>query len=335
MREKNARRWFLEVSRVVMTLVLLLIVLGLWSCSRQMDSITIGNPPFESGALIYIAQDQHFFTGNGLKVVIKDYDSGLAAVNGVLKNEVDMAGAAEFAMVGKAFKREKLRVVGILDRFQFVYLIGRKDRGIGTLSDLKGKKIGVPRQTIAEFYLGRFLNLHGMNLKDVARVDVRPSRAVAAIADGNIDAIVYYEPYAHAVKERLGSNGISWPAQSSQPTYGMVVCREDWIARHAKRVSRFLRALVQAEEYVIHHPAEAKAIVQKTLHHDDAYMATIWPQHQFSLSLDQSLILAMKDEARWMISNNLTQEKQIPDFINFIYVDGLKAVKPEAVKIIR
>jgi NitT/TauT family transport system substrate-binding protein len=43
----------------------------------------------------------------------------------------------------------------------------------------------------------------------------------------------------------------------------------------------------------------------------------------------------MEDEARWMISNNLTQEKQVPDFLNYIYEDGLKAVKPEAVKIIR
>ena len=42
-----------------------------------------------------------------------------------------------------------------------------------------------------------------------------------------------------------------------------------------------------------------------------------------------------KDEAQWMIKNNLTIEKSIPDFVNYIYVDGLKAVKPEAVSIIR
>jgi hypothetical protein len=42
-----------------------------------------------------------------------------------------------------------------------------------------------------------------------------------------------------------------------------------------------------------------------------------------------------KDEAQWMIKNNLTTEKSIPDFVNYIYVDGLKAVKPEAVSIIR
>jgi len=64
-------------------------------------------------------------------------------------------------------------------------------------------------------------------------------------------------------------------------------------------------------------------------------MQTIWPEHQFSLSLDQSLIAAMEDEARWMIKNNLTREKEIPDFMKFIFMDGLEAVKPEAVNIIR
>jgi len=42
-----------------------------------------------------------------------------------------------------------------------------------------------------------------------------------------------------------------------------------------------------------------------------------------------------EDEAQWMIKNNLTTEKCITDFVNYIYVDGLKAVKPEAVSIIR
>ncbi len=36
-----------------------------------------------------------------------------------------------------------------------------------------------------------------------------------------------------------------------------------------------------------------------------------------------------------MISNNLTTEKQVPDFLNFIYEDALKAIKPESVNIIR
>jgi hypothetical protein len=43
----------------------------------------------------------------------------------------------------------------------------------------------------------------------------------------------------------------------------------------------------------------------------------------------------MEDEARWMIKNKLTKEKNVPNFLDYIYEDALKAVKPEAVNIIR
>jgi hypothetical protein len=42
----------------------------------------------------------------------------------------------------------------------------------------------------------------------------------------------------------------------------------------------------------------------------------------------------MEDEGRWMINNNLTSEKTIPDFRDYIYLKGLDEVKPEAVNII-
>jgi NitT/TauT family transport system substrate-binding protein len=43
----------------------------------------------------------------------------------------------------------------------------------------------------------------------------------------------------------------------------------------------------------------------------------------------------MEEEARWMIRNNLTGEKQVPNFLDYIYEDGLKAVRPAAVNIVR
>ena len=64
-------------------------------------------------------------------------------------------------------------------------------------------------------------------------------------------------------------------------------------------------------------------------------MDVIWPRQQFSLSLDQSLLAAMEDEARWMIKSGLTAEKRVPNFLDYIYEGGLKAIKPEAVSIIR
>ncbi len=98
---------------------------------------------------------------------------------------------------------------------------------------------------------------------------------------------------------------------------------------------RLMKSLDQAENYIVSHQDEAKAIVRRRMNFDVTYMESLWPRYQFALSLDQSLITAMEDEARWMIKNKLTQEKKVPNFLNYIYVDALKAIKPEAVNIIR
>ena len=52
-----------------------------------------------------------------------------------------------------------------------------------------------------------------------------------------------------------------------------------------------------------------------------------------SHSLDPPLLLAMNDEGRWMIRNNLTPAKTLPDFRNFIYPDSLQTINPGTVDI--
>ncbi len=133
---------------------------------------------------------------------------------------------------------------------------------------------------------------------------------------------------------RLGNGSVAWPAQSNQLTYINLVCRDDWIAGHPETINRFLKSIAQAEEYTAEHPNEAKAIVQKRLNYTDAYLAMIWPNYQFSLTLDQSLLVTLNDEGRWMMNNNITSERGMPNFRDYIYTRGLEEVKPEAVNII-
>jgi NitT/TauT family transport system substrate-binding protein len=301
----------------------------------KMASINFGTVPTSATTLIYIAQDQHFFAANGLSVNIKDYNTGTATTEALLKGELDIAWVAEFPFVHRAFAKEKISIIAIVGRFNEQYLFGRKDRGINAVADLKAKRIGIPRNTIAEFYLGRFLELNGMNIRDVSLADVPPPKSKEAITSGSIDGVIAWEPYSSQLRVQLADRAVAFPVQSSQPGYGTITCRNDWINRHPEVVKRFLKSLAQAEDYLNRNPAAVKAILQKRLKFDEVFTETIWSENQFSLSLDQSLITAMEDEARWMIKNKLTTEKQVPDFLSYIYEDGLKAIKPEAVKIIR
>ena len=299
------------------------------------EPITVGWSPFESTALFWIAEDRHFFSENGLCVTLRRYDSGAASLDGVVNGEADITvGATEYPLVRQAFLNTSIRAIACMDRGEFTYLVGRKDRGIQTVSDLKGKRVGTTVGTIAEFHLVRYLNLHGMTLADVTLVDLKtPAEWVNATADGDVDAIATSQPYANAARDRLGSNAVVWPIQSSQPLFALVLSSDEWVGTHPDLARRFLASLAAAEAYTAAHPAEAGAIVQQRLNLDPGYMDTVWKQNQFSLSLDQSLVAAMEDEGRWMISNNLTNATAIPDFRKYIDPTALEQVRPDAVRI--
>ncbi len=324
----------------VAVVIILMIAFGSWfwlqrSYPGKVESITIGIPPNEQSTLILIAEDRGFFTRNGLNATVKTYKTALDALEGMKRSEVEIAETAEFPLVREALGKSGIAIIASIDKFYHVQLAARKDRGIETVSDLKGKKIGAARGTLTEFYLGRFLNLHGISLQDATIVYLPFAQAADALANGSVDAFQVQGKDIPLIKERLDSSKlVIWQSQSGQAGYEVISGRREFLDDHPEAIRRLLKTLEEAARYVLSNPGEARAIIQKRLNYKDAYMATMWPQHQYSLALDQSLILAMEDEARWMISNNLTTEKQVPNFRDYIYSQGLEEVKPEAVNII-
>jgi len=44
--------------------------------------------------------------------------------------------------------------------------------------------------------------------------------------------------------------------------------------------------------------------------------------------------IMLEDEARWAIKQRFVQKAELPNFLGFIYLDAMAAVKPEALTII-
>jgi NitT/TauT family transport system substrate-binding protein len=292
--------------------------------------------PTEVNALFYIAEAQNFFASNDLQVTLKeDYDSGATATAGMLNGEADIASATEFLIARQILNRQDIIGFGTLARYENTFILWRSDSGIETIRDLQGKKIGLPLQTIAEFYLGRTLDLNDLNIQQVTLVDVKAAHAEKALVDREVEAVVTWEPWVNQINERMGTAVITSALQSNQYAFWNLVSTADWTNEHSRAIAQLLKSLAQAEDYIVNHTDEAKAFIQERMKLDPVYMEAVWPRYQISLSLDQSLILAMEDEARWMIKNNLTNEKQVPNFLESIYLDGLLAVRPDAVNILR
>lgn len=326
-----------RLSLIAVAVAAVVAIAGCAPSPRETQSVTVAVARFESVGLFYVAENQDMFLDNGLELTVREYETGVAALNAVAAGEADIAvGSSEYPLVGKAFEGASVSTVACIDRPVFIYLVGRKDKGIDGPSDLAGKRIGTTAGSIAQFYLGRFLELNNMTFEDITFVDLKsPEEWRQAIADGDVDAVVLAQPEASVVEGMLGGNATFFSVQESQPVYSLAISTNEWIAQNPDSVEAFLAALADAEEFVAAKPAETRTIIQERLDLDSGYMDLVETQNQFAVSLDQSLITAMEDEARWMIQNGITSEEGVPDFSNFVHTDGLERVKPEAVNIIR
>lgn len=325
---------------IFIILSLLLVSVSLASCSpsnsaSSLKNVTVAYSPFESTALLWVAKQEGYFERNGISVILRKYNTGAASLDGVISGEAEIAvGLSEFPVVKNAFEGTKISIIANADKGEFIYLVGRKDRNINTPPDLKNKRIGVAKGTIAEYFLGSLLEMNGMSIHDIDMVDLRTSEEwVSAVFDGEVDAVVVAQPDANTVRERLGDNAFFWSAQGGQFLHGLIVATNNWIDANPEIISKFLKSVAEAEVYAEEHPNQAQDILKVELGFNEDYVETIWAQNEFSVSLDESLIIAMEDEARWMISSELTQERIIPNFLDYVNTSGLKQIKPERVRI--
>lgn len=297
--------------------------------------ITIGTALNDQSGLIWIAEKQGYFTENGLSANIKIFQAGKYAASALLIGDVDVATAAEFVFVANAMREEKIRILGSVCKGGSHYLLARKDGGFREPRDLKGKRIGIPRETSAEFYLGRYLQLHGMNFDDVTVIDIQPTQLGEALTKGGVDAVLIWDPYAYAIEKTLGGDSVVWPAQGGQMWYWLLIARSDYITKHAELIERLLRSLDQAERFAINNPAKAKTVVQERLNIDEAYMERVWPNITLGLSLDQGLIIAMEDQSRWMIGSDPASNFKMPYYPSHVYWQVLEKLYPASVTMIR
>lgn len=297
------------------------------------ETITVGHVPMESFAVLYVAESQQFFKQHNLNVSIEDYATGATAVDALVNGDVDVAGSSEYVVALNAVEQQNISIVTACADSELIVLIARTDRGITNASDLSGQKIGVAQKTVAEFYLGQFLQTNDLDMQDVTIVNVVPAQFVDAIVNGSVDAVVTWEPYTDQAISMLQTGIVSWSLNADTPPYSVLSCRNDWITTHTSAINRFTKSLAQAQEYIESHPTEAQQIIKNRFNYTDSYISTVWDRNNFNLSLTQTLLKSMQDESTWLINNNLTTQKTAPTITNYVNTSALKAIKPEAVTI--
>jgi NitT/TauT family transport system substrate-binding protein len=329
--------------KIIITMIIIIMVivasftyLNTINSNQQLESLTITSFPFAASGLLYVAQSQNYFRQNQLNVTldISSQAAGPASLDNLIENKYDVLVAIEYLVAQKILENKNLNIIATIDKSANFYLIAHDESGIQDISDIRGKTIGLPKRTTSEFYFNRYLSLNGISLNDVTVVDVPFDQLSSVMVNRSVDAIIGARQIYYDLQPQM-SNNILIPIQVGQPYFITLVCNNDYVVSHSQTLIKLLRALNQAESYIQNNPFDAMRIMQESTNQSLTTVQREWANHNFLLSLDQSLITAMRNEAQFMINNNLTSQTQIPDFTDYIYTDALEAVKPDAVNIIK
>jgi len=284
----------------------------------------------------FIAKRQGYFAKEGLDVTVKEYSSGKKATQSLFAGEVDISTVADMPVVFNSFKREDFCVFATFTySYPFVKIIARKDKDIKTGADLKGKKVGADKGTSSHFFLAVFLIHNQLSISEVKMNNIRTVDLPAALKNKEVDVISVWQPYAQKAKKLLQDNAIELPTSEIYRTTFNLAVMKSFAKDHPEILKKFLRALDKSAVFIKDKREKSQNIITESFKLDKGLVRSAWNDFVFGIFLDQSLLVAWDEIARWAIENKFTDRKELPNYLNFIYLDALEAVKPESITIIR
>lgn len=302
---------------------------------QQLKEIRVGLPLQPASGLLIVALEKGFFKRNGLKPLVSEYPSGKRALEeGLFTERVDFVSSSDIPVTLGGFKKKDFRcIASIFQTDNMNSIVARRDAGIVSAKDLRGKRIGTQKGSAVHYFLYLFLLENGLSEADVEIVFMKAEELPRAIVQGHIDAFSMRSPYTEQAVGLLENNGITLTAPGLYAQQDVILVRQQTIDRSPRCCKQILAALSDAENFLRENPEEAMAIIARRLNISPHSFTDRWLMFLYQLSLDQSLLVRLEDEARWAISSKLVQQADVPNYLTILNSDFLQEVRPETVTI--
>jgi NitT/TauT family transport system substrate-binding protein len=279
-----------------------------------------------------IAQQRGFDAKEGLAITLKNKKDGKLAMDALVAGECTFSSTGEPPIVSRSFEHDDFVILASLVLSEnATKIIARRDRGIKSAADLKGRVVGIRKNTISHFFLDMYLRKNGIAARDVKMRFFEPKDMPEALARGEIDAYSGSDAYILSGEQLLGRNAVilSEPGLCYNANY--LLAMKAYVDGNPDIVRRLIAAMLRAERFTTENPAEATALVIKAANRNQAELESIMKDSRFAVALPQTVLITLGDHARWMIESHQTSRTSIPNYLTFIRREFLQSLKPDAV----
>lgn len=300
--------------------------------ARQPEKLVIAHASQASFALVYIAAARGYFRDEGLDVELQPHVLGRDALNSAIEGRADLATVYETPVVQRIYQGTALGIISTLHTStRSQALLARRDSGISTLGDLRGKRVGVTPGTSMEFLLHLLLTTESVPASAISTVRLEPAEYESAIGGGQVDALMVFGPHLHALQQKFGKDRLAVFQTDLYIETSMLAGMRDHLLAKPAAMKQLLKALLRAQTYARTDPAESLEIVvrQLTGRYTEEAVRQGFADIRLDIELDHLLLTLLTQEARWLRDRG-TFSTAIPDFREFIITDFLHDVNPLA-----
>jgi ABC-type nitrate/sulfonate/bicarbonate transport system substrate-binding protein len=301
----------------------------LTGCQKQNEEVvvrfTFAYQDRVADAAAIVAVRKGYFEAEGLSVQPRMFTSGPECTEALI------SGNAEFATMGDT----TAIIVAVRggDAFRIVCthgggekrhrIIAARGTGLGNISELVNKKIGVKKGTSTHGGLLLLAKAHGIDITDEI-IDMPPSLQLTALAAGELDAIVASEPTPSQAE--VGGLGYELSTLGGLgPTYPiLLMVKRTFAQKHPDIVRKVILALVKAGQFIKESPDAAAEIQSKITGLRKTTIRKAMALHDYEIKMDDATKRSLKQMATFL--KDIRRIEKAPDFdmvIDESYVKGI------------
>ena len=213
----------------------------------------------------------------------------------------DAATNSETQILLRSVDNPELRIVMTVAECEY-RIVARRSAGIRRLVDLRGRKVGTPANTSAEYYLSKMLRTVKLDESDVTVVPMPVADMAAAMKHGDVDAVSGWEPGAQDSIAAIGADAIVF---QDPPVYRELFnlnTTAGVLSDPAKRrlLVGVVRAIAGASRDVRARPADVRPLLSSRINVPQATIATVWRHFRFPASIPRDTLDVLVEEEQWV-----------------------------------
>ncbi|MFD6168091.1 ABC transporter substrate-binding protein [Streptomyces coeruleorubidus] len=310
--------------------------------SRTINTVTAGTLLRSLGS--FEKQLNALHDGVRYKVDWQDYATGAPITAQMTAGKIDIGSMGDFPLLINAARGKQLNsptrlvsVTGYNLRGGLNTIVTAPGSKLGSLKDLKGKKVSTSVGSAADGTLVRALQRAGIDPDSgIEKLNQQPSVGASALAAGSTDALSQFVAWPGLLAYQGKAKAIYDGARLNLPTFHGVTAREDFAQERPTVLEAFLKAQAEATDYLNEHPVDAAEKVAKAtglpaevvyLYNGAHGIATFDP------AIKPQLVSALKQDVSVLKSAKLTGDVDVDSFVDDQYVKKALGAKAYAARL--